>query len=369
MTEHKLNSDLWYSLEELHQAPQGAALKMLSGLLEDDIQRVRKAWYGLPVADRREMIQALPPLAAADFELDFSAISRLAMLDEDEQARAFAINGLIEDEDARLVPKLALTVQTDAAAMVRAAAAHTLAHFVLLGELNKIRPRSFEIACQALIEAFNKPGESLDVRSRAIEALGYSGAHHVPEMVEAAYAHDAEQMRASAVMAMGRSADKRWSAIAIKELSSPNPEMRYKATRACGELGNREAVPILVELIEDVEPRIQEVALWSLGQLGGRVAQRALDRYVDSENPALRQAAHDALEELEFFLGDLSTFFGPPSEYDGESDVDWDEDALDEEALDEDEMDEDEDDADYDGLIYDGLMDDDPDDEEEDDEW
>ncbi|HQK12992.1 MAG TPA: HEAT repeat domain-containing protein [Anaerolineae bacterium] len=323
MSEKKITDSLWRLLEELQEMPEARDLKQFSGLLEKDMQRFAAAWPDLPVAVRRELVQTWSTLAEADFELDFSAIFRLAMHDQDAEVRTAAILGLFEDEDVRLVPQLIEILEHDAVVTVRAAAAQTLAHFVLLGELNKIRPRPFDTACAALTAAYNNPNEDLDVRRRAIEALGYTGIAGVPEMIADAYAHPEARMRVSAVLAMGRSADKRWAKIAYQELFNPLPEMRYEATRACGELSLSEAVPALIELVEDVNPNIQQMALWALGQIGGKQAQRTLEQHIHSENPALRQAAQDALEELDFFHGDLSTFFGPPTEFEGASEGSW----------------------------------------------
>ena len=323
MTDQKITDSLWQSIEELQRIPQTADLKQFSGLLAEDIQRLAAAWGNLPVDVRRGTVRAWNALAIEDFEMDFSAVLRIAMRDEDADVRAAALMGLDEDEDIRLIPQLSEILENDTAAVVRAAAASTLAHFVLMGELNKLLPRSFEIVCVALLKAHNDPGEDLDVRRRALEALAYTSLHGTPEMIEAAYAHPEEKMRISAVLAMGRSADKRWAQIAYQELFSPQPAMRYEATRACGELALPEAVPALVELAEDVNIDIQQMALWALGQIGGKQAQRTLKRYRNSDNPTLRQTAHEALEELEFFHGDLATFFGPPNEFDGASEGSW----------------------------------------------
>ncbi|HQE92838.1 MAG TPA: HEAT repeat domain-containing protein [Anaerolineae bacterium] len=302
-------------------------LKEFSGLPEEDLRRLATVWPTLPAVTRRELVQTWNTLAAENFALDFSSVYRMAIRDQDAEVRTAAIMGLIEDEDIRLVPQLIEILERDTAAAVRAAAAQALAHFVLLGELHKIRPRPFDSTCTALTTAYNNLNEDLDVRRRALEALGYTSLAGVPEMIEAAYAHAEEQMRISAVLAMGRSADKRWAKIVARELLNPLPDMRYEATRACGELALPEAIPALIELADDVNVGIQKMALWALGQIGGKQAQRVLEQHVDSDNPVLRQAARDALEELDFLHGDLSTFFGPPTEFDGESEVNWAEDG------------------------------------------
>jgi len=323
MTDRKISDSLWQSLEALQHMPQAADLKQFSGLLAEDIQRLTAIWGNLPVDVRIGTVRAWNTLAIEDFEMDFSAALRIAMRDTDADVRATAITGLDEDEDVRLIPQLSEILEHDTAAVVRAAAARTLAHFVLMGELDKILPHAFETVCTALLKAHNNLDEDLNVRRGALEALGYTNLHGTPGMIEAAYAHPEEKMRISAVLAMGRSADKRWAKIVSRELLSPLPEMRYEATRACGELALPEAIPTLVELADDVNLDIQQMALWALGQIGGKQAQRTLAQYVEADNPVLRRIAHDALEELEFFHGDLATFFGPPTEFDGAGEESW----------------------------------------------
>jgi HEAT repeat protein len=342
MANKKTAELMWQGLEVEHSVPKANTLRYLSGLLEEDIQRLKQAWSALPVKVRQKLAQTLADLAEADFEMDFSAVFRLALNDEDATVRVSAIEGLCEDEDVRLVPQFVKMVKEDPAVPVRAAAAQALARFMLLGELDKIRPRPFEMALAALNEAHANVNENLEVRRRALESLAYTGLAGVPAMIEAAYRHPEEKMRISAVFAMGRSADKRWGKIVREELNSLLPEMRFEATRACGELELREAAQQLIELVEDVDPEVQEMALWSLGQVGGDLARRALMRYVHSDSEALQNAAQAALDELEFFHGDLSTFFGPSPEFYGESDLSWkDEDEFDADLEDESEEEDD----------------------------
>ncbi len=373
MNKNDSAAGMWECLEKQESIPH-SKLKYLSGLLDDDIARFTTLWFALPPAARRKLIARLSEAAEGDFELDFSAVFSIALADADPETCAAAIEGLSESEDVRLVPKFARILQENAAALARTRAAQALAHFVLLGELDKIRPRSFDMARNALLAAHHNANEDLEVRRRALESLSYTALDDVPDLIATAYAHPEEKMRISAVFAMGRSADKRWAAPVCQELNSLLPEMRYEAARACGELGLRQATATLVEMAEDVDVEVQQAALWALGQIGGRQAQKVLNRYVGAENEALREAAREALEELEFFQGELGSFFGPPAEFDGESDVVWrehDKGELDEADLDETDPDEtDLDEADLDEADLDDEEDfaDDEEDSEDDEE-
>ncbi len=133
--------------------PAQASLYVLSNLEAADGARVREAWLGLPLELRREIINRLAELAEADFEVNFGAVFRIGLDDGDAEVRTTAIEGLWEDEDVRLVPLLAARLRTDEDAGVRAAAATSLGRFVLLGELDKIRPIPKAAAYEALLAA------------------------------------------------------------------------------------------------------------------------------------------------------------------------------------------------------------------------
>jgi len=319
--EHR--ASLWRALEEERVMPEAEHLGLLSGLLDEDILRLRTLWMKLAQAVRLELLIALAHLAEADFTMDFSAVFRIALRDHDADIRVVALRGLGEVEDVRLVPEFVHMLEQDPSIEARRAAAEGLGKYVLLGELQKLRPDPFHHTVRALCDAFLDRTQDLLVRRRALESMAYTGEHGVPEIIESAYAESDEGMRHSAVMAMGRSADARWGEIVQRELLSPSREMRFEATRACGELQLRESVNELVALTDDVDERIQTMALWALGQIGGNQARRTLQRFAGNSDQALAGAAEEALQELEFFHGDLSSFFGPPERYDGETDGAW----------------------------------------------
>lgn len=297
------------ALRENPEMPTQASLYTLSGLDADDAMRVRGIWPNLPVELRQRMITRLAELAEADFELDFGAVFRIGLEDENAEVRTTAIEGLWEDEDVRLIPPLASRLREDESIDVRAAAATSLGRFILLGELEKIRPDPMTVAYEALLAACRDMREHMEVRRRALESLAYVGNETVAALIREAYTATPEKVRVSAVFAMGRSADACWAREVRQELFSPNPELRYEAARACGELQLSEAVAELEELTDDADPEVQEAALWALGQIGGDKARRILERYCRAGDEATRTAAEAALNELEFLHGDLSDFF------------------------------------------------------------
>jgi HEAT repeat protein len=144
-----------------------------------------------------------------------------------------------------------------------------------------------------------------------VEAIAYCGADGVREIIETAYYDEDEQMRTSAVFAMGRSADPSfWSDLVISELQSSRPEMRYEAATASGELELADATPFLANLTKDPDREVQGAAIWALGQIGGDEARRILHLCYEQQeaDEFLRQAVEGALEHLEF-IGALPDIF------------------------------------------------------------
>jgi HEAT repeat protein len=301
------------TLEGLLQTLSGGSvspseLYTLSDLSSSEAEAFWPSWAELPTETRRSIAWMLLEIAEEDLEVNFCAFFRQALADDDAEVRRAAVEGLWEDENVRLVPLLAERLLKDPAAEVREAAAVALGRFLLLGELEKIRPRPHQEAFRALLTACGAAEENAEVRRRALESLAYSGETAVADLIRSAYQDPDETTRVSAVLAMGRSGDGGWAGDVMRELESSNPEMRCEAARACGELALEEAAPILIDMLDDVGIDIQEAAIWALGQIGGDEARRVLRACSRSDSEAIRQAALDAQRELEFLHGDLGTF-------------------------------------------------------------
>ncbi|MGD8998146.1 MAG: HEAT repeat domain-containing protein [Anaerolineae bacterium] len=297
------------SLRQNGEEPDQALLCYLSSLSAEEAEHVGLVWLDLPADLRVELISRLVRMAEADFTLSFGAIFRIAMEDDSAEVRRLAIEGLWEDEDVRLVPLLTQRLEKDESVSVRAAAAQSLGRFVLLGELEKIRPKPRRMAYTALLRALQAADEHMEVQRRALESLAYVCNETVVASIREAYGSPSEKFRISAVYAMGRSADTRWDQEVQRELFSTNPEMRYEAARACGELQLSEAVDMLEELADDADAEVQQAAIWALGQVGGDKAREILERYRRGGDEALRAAAEAAIEEFEFLHGDLEDLF------------------------------------------------------------
>jgi HEAT repeat protein len=308
---HEL-TELIHGLVSTEEMPEQRLLYCLSNLDDPALGELCARWTALPVGLRRDLAARLVDLAEADFEVDFRAVFRLCLGDSDAEVRTSGVEGLWEDEDLDLIPVLSETLIRDPSARVRAAAATSLGRFVLLGELDKIRPNSHRRAIAALLSAYSAETATIELKRRALESLAYSSERNIPDLIAEAYRSGDERMRVSAVFAMGRSGDSQWKTYVQGELFSANPELRYEAARACGELQLADTVGSLRELADDVDPEVRETALWSLGQIGGADARAVLEQYCESEDDAARSAAQSALNELEFLFGDLDAVLNQP---------------------------------------------------------
>lgn len=306
-------------LKELKKGSLSSAdLYRLSNINRKQAQEVKEAWEEIPVGTRQKAISRLVEIAESDFRVYFGQTFRVALEDPDPTVRQAAVEGLWEEEDVRLIPRLVKLFREDQSPGVRAAAAEMLGRFMLLGELEKIRSRPYQEVYQALLAGYTSSAECDEVRRRALESLAYSGEEKVATLIDEAYRHPDEESRLSAIFAMGRSADERWATFVLEELLNPNPAMRYEAARACGKLALEEAVPPLIDHVDDVDIQVQEAAIWALGQIGGEEARGMLESCLEAHNEAQREAAREALRELEFFHGDLSNVLFPFDLFDEE---------------------------------------------------
>jgi Arc/MetJ family transcription regulator len=281
-------------------------LHWLSDLDSGQAAGMARLWRTLPLAVRRDLLGRMEAEARDNFELDFLAIARIALNDEDPETRVHAIRSFWECGDTKLVDRFLGFLEQDPEAAVRAAAASALGLFVERAELGKISATFGRRIVERLIAAV-RGRDDLEVRCRAVESLGFSSDPQMRAILENAHTHPEERMRASALLAMGRSADPVWGRVVLEEMRSSLPVLRAEAARAAGSLGLRNAVPPLIELMEDVDSGVHAAAVGALGEIGGGKAREALEK-------ALRQAVGEewdriemALENAEFqdSLGDL----------------------------------------------------------------
>jgi HEAT repeat protein len=285
------------TLSDSDQPLTAAAIYNLSDLDEDSLRQLKSAWGAIPVERRRTLMRRLVEASETNFDLDFGAVTHLALTDLDDEIRETAIEATWIDESPDMLRRLLVLASSDISQGVRAAAVSALGRFILEGELGKFDPALARQAENVAIKLYQNHDESVDVRRRALEAIANCGRSGVEDMIEQAYRDDNARMRASAVFAMGRSCDVKWAPVVLRELESDSPEMRYEAARTAGELEIREAVPHLARMLEDEDREVMEMAVWALGEIGGDDARRLLEDLIEHADSVGDDVLADAIEE------------------------------------------------------------------------
>jgi HEAT repeat protein len=143
-------------------------------------------------------------------------------------------------------------------------------------------------------------------------------------LIEEAYASQDKNWKASALFAMGRSANLRWEPQVMRMLNSPIPQLRSEAARAAGELELSEAGPILIELLDDPDENTRLASIWSLSQLGGEGVLETLERmYEEAEDEEDIEYLQMALDNLAFNQGVqfMPMLVMPEDEFDDEEEI------------------------------------------------
>lgn len=271
----------------------------LSDLSALEIKRFEATLNAMSVDERQHLFAELSDASESNFELSYRSLGFWGLNDPDAKVREAAIDLLWEDESIELMSRLIEVCQWDESPEVRAAAVRELGRFILLGEYEEISEAETARAQDAAISVLHNGDEEISVRRRGLEAISNSSHEIVPASIHEAYESGDHLMLVSAIFAMGRSYDKRWCDIIMKEIRSSDPEIVYEATRSAGELEMIEAVPILGQLAVGPDRDVQLVAIWSLGEIGGQEALRILSALAedleDSEDEDVIEAVEDAI--------------------------------------------------------------------------
>jgi hypothetical protein len=286
-----------------NQAPFPAAMiYYFSDMPADDLNLLADVWPEVWVERRRGLLEDMENLAEADTLLFFDSMAIMCLKDEDPVARATAIRLLWQSQDEDLVPLFLAMLKEDPEAIVRAAAATALGLFVYLGELEEIKTSTHKEVLENLIQAHLDSPDTL-VRRRALEALGYAGHPEIPDFIRRAYDSNNEDWLQSALFAMGRSCDIRWTDSVLSMFDHPDNVVRYEAIRAAGELEIKAARELIFDLLEEGtdDDDIYYAAIWSLSKIGGEGVRSLIEVAMEeTEDMVEIQFLEEALENLDF---------------------------------------------------------------------
>ena len=276
-------------------------LTSLSDLEPEDAAELAAAWGEIETNRRFNIVTELAELAQDNVELNFDAVYKVALGDEEAAVRAAALTGLFEYEGRDLIPVLADALRNDPDAGVRRESAVALGRYALAAELEQI-PRSDGAAVrEVLIESAEDLEEDERVRARAIEALGAMSGEETENLIESVYQEDSLWLKVGAVDAMGRSCNPSWLPLVLQEMESRAPEMRHAAAYAAGEIGEEEAVQHLKRMaVDDPDKDVQLVAVRAIGEIGGDQAKVALKAILYEGDDSLQEAVEEAMSEIAF---------------------------------------------------------------------
>ncbi len=274
-------------------------LDALSALEPPFLDRYAEVWRTLGSDAKRGLLNACRAAADERLRLDFSALNRLALDDEDAAVRLAGVQAALEDRGAPLLRRLLDMVRSDPSQAVREAAANDAARFALLAELEDLNPELTRVLRETLLAAVNDPGESAEVRSAALASLGYFSDSEVAGLLASSFTDP--ELRVGAVRGMGRGADPRWTDRLLPLLGSNDPRQRLEAAVALGEIEDDRAVGPLSEVIDDPDERVRLAVIQALGAIGGDEAREALLYLLEDKDDVIREAGERAIRELEFY--------------------------------------------------------------------
>lgn len=260
---------------------------------------------------KKEKLTLLADIGDGMIPLDGRAAKLVVRLlaDPDAQVRAEAVSCLWHTSDPRWIEELLSRAQTDPDLDVRTRALSTLGHYIVDAEFELynqdeneeplLTAGDVQRVIDFLFETARNTQLTVDERRYAIESLAFLDDPEVDELISWAYLQGDPRYRASALFAMGRSGNLRWSDSVLAELHSANREVQYEAVRAAGELGLQEATDDLIRLVRGrgVDKALRLRAIYSLGEAGDDRAYAVLEELCHARDRDVRNAAREAAEE------------------------------------------------------------------------
>lgn len=266
-------------------------------------------WPRVDLSRKLTLFEDLIVLADSDTLVSFDDFARALLTDPEPQVRTRSIRLLHECESTDLLPSYLDMLKNDPDVTVRAEAARILNLFVDLGELDEIPDTFYHQVEDALLSSAASEDDPR-VRRAALESLGYSSRAEVSTLIESSFHREDPHWKVSSLIAMGRSADERWTDHVTRSLVSVDDRIRKAAVQAAGELSLKSASPLLLTMLgEEEEETVLSAIIWSLSQIGGEDVRTYLENLLDQVEEDDEQIAflEEALDNLAF-TEDLERF-------------------------------------------------------------
>jgi HEAT repeat protein len=281
----------------------------LSDMSPANFDTFKSAWPEASDERRAALARHMADIAEENYVVNFAPVFLHLLSDPLPAVKVAALDGLWDAEDAEMAPTIISLLRDDINVEVRAAAARSLAHFILLGEWGLIDDYNTPLIVDALLAVYEQPRTPDEVRRAALEAMSSVTHPRIAGLIEDAYEEGDNDLQLSAIFAMGNSADNRWLPTLEQELTSESAEFRAEAARACGLLGDEAVVEALEELLTDEDSEVIAAVIEALGQIGGETAFVILSGL--SENPDYEEFGEvidNAMDEMEWAGGEFDLF-------------------------------------------------------------
>lgn len=299
-------------------------LEHFSDISPEDLSALMNVWPGLPKNRKRTLLQKLTQHYKEDTLLSFATFAVALLNEADEEIRTNALRLLADTGDTHLLPKLFELAEHDPASDVQVHAVQVLGNFVEMGELEEIPAETHRMVEECLFRVAR--AEHADVQRAAVEALGFSSRGDVEELIQTAYEKHDPKWIASALFAMGRSANQRWEEQILSNIDHLNVDIRRIAIQAAGELRIDDARQLLLSLLEEEDDDgVIAAIIWALSQIGGEdvriTIETLLDQAEQAEDEELVEFIEEALANLDF-TEEMNAFdllsLDPDSDFDEE---------------------------------------------------
>lgn len=296
------------ALVETHKEFPQRYYREFSDLVPLELKTLLDVWPGVELSRKLSLLEGLSALAENDTLVSFDELARALLTDPDPQVRTRAIRLLSENEAVDLVPSYLDMLKNDPDTGVRVEAARVLNLFVDLGELEEISETIYRQIEDALLFSVTSE-DDVRVRRAALESLGYSSRPEVVTLIDSSFRREDPAWQTSALVAMGRSADERWTDNVTRSLVHVNDNIRKAAVQAAGELSLKSTRPLLLKMLgEEEEDTVMSAVIWSLSQIGGEDVRTYLENLLDTiEDEEQTAFLEEALDNLAF-TEDLDRF-------------------------------------------------------------
>jgi len=278
-------------------------LHQFSDISDTNLKALEKVWTQILPERRANLLKDLCEIQDADTLVCFDEIGKLALLDKEAPVRLGGIDLLWDAPDTQLLPRLVLMLRTDEEEAVRAAAGSALGAYILKGELEELETGILKQIEDTLLDVLQGSEKDL-VKRRCMEALGFSSREEIKDIIQAAFSRNETAWKASALFAMGRSANPYWKKNVLGSIRSVEPDVQLEAIRAAGELELEEARKPLLAMIprfEEMDVDMLQAVIWSLSQIGGERVSETLEKLLEvAEDDEMEEFIQDALDNLEF---------------------------------------------------------------------